>query len=47
MLVTLPLTVLQRQGAASTRHVAPEAQHNEAAWRAEFAPALRWLFELK
>lgn len=29
---------------ALTLHVAPEAEHNEAAWRAEFARALRWLF---
>lgn len=28
-------------------HVVPEAQHNEAAWRAEFARAVVWLFELK
>jgi len=29
---------------ALTLHVAPEAEHNEAAWRAEFGRALRWLF---
>jgi len=25
--------------------VAPEAQHNEAAWRAEFPPVVEWLFD--
>jgi len=29
---------------ALTLHVAPEAEHNEPAWRAEFGRALRWLF---
>jgi len=48
----LPLTekmhaLLQRQGGAATvLRIAPDAQHNEAAWRAAFEPALRWLFEL-
>lgn len=28
-------------------HVAPEAEHNEAAWRAEFARAVIWLFGLQ
>jgi predicted alpha/beta superfamily hydrolase len=27
--------------------IAPQAGHNEAAWRAEFGPAIEWLFELK
>jgi predicted alpha/beta superfamily hydrolase/glycosidase len=34
----------QRQ--AFTLHLVPEAQHNEAAWRAEFERAVRWMFEL-
>jgi predicted alpha/beta superfamily hydrolase len=35
------------RGAAATLHVAPEARHNEAAWRAEFPAVVRWLFRLK
>jgi predicted alpha/beta superfamily hydrolase len=34
-------------GAFATLHVQPSAQHNEAAWRAEFGPALVWLFGLQ
>lgn len=29
-----------------TLHLAPEAEHNEAAWRAAFPRAVRWLFGL-
>ncbi|KQY52318.1 alpha/beta hydrolase-fold protein [Lysobacter sp. Root494] len=29
-----------------TVHVVPEAEHNEAAWRAEFPRAVRWLFDV-
>jgi predicted alpha/beta superfamily hydrolase len=28
-------------------HVAPEAEHDERAWRAEFPTAIAWLFELR
>ena len=28
-----------------TLHIEPAAEHNEAAWRAEFPRAMRWLFE--
>jgi predicted alpha/beta superfamily hydrolase len=35
------------EGAAVTMHIAPTAQHNEAAWRRELATALIWLFELQ
>lgn len=28
-------------------HIQPTAQHNEAAWRAELAPSLIWLFGLQ
>jgi predicted alpha/beta superfamily hydrolase len=28
-------------------HVVPEAEHNEAAWRAEFPRAVRWLFDIE
>jgi predicted alpha/beta superfamily hydrolase len=28
-------------------HVAPDAQHNERAWRAEFPRAVAWLFEVR
>jgi predicted alpha/beta superfamily hydrolase len=38
--------LLPRQGAASRLHVVPEGRHDEAAWRAEFARAVAWLFEL-
>ncbi len=31
---------------ALSLHVVPAARHNEAAWRAEFPLAVRWLFEL-
>jgi predicted alpha/beta superfamily hydrolase len=30
-----------------TVHVLPEAEHNEAAWRAEFPRAVRWLFDIE
>jgi predicted alpha/beta superfamily hydrolase len=30
-----------------TVHVEPEAEHNEAAWRAEFPRAVRWLFDIE
>ena len=30
-----------------TVHVMPEAEHNEAAWRAEFPRAVRWLFDIE
>jgi predicted alpha/beta superfamily hydrolase len=30
-----------------TVHVAPEAEHNERAWRAEFPRAIAWLFDLR
>jgi len=33
-------------GDGVTVHVAPEAEHNEAAWRAEFPRAVRWLFDV-
>ena len=33
-------------GVQVVSHVAPEAEHNETAWRAEFPRAVRWLFEL-
>jgi predicted alpha/beta superfamily hydrolase len=39
-------TLLGRQAAAVTLHKVPGAQHNEAAWRAEFQPLLSWLFQL-
>ena len=47
----LPLTermhaLLARQDSTTTLHTAPGARHNEAAWRAAFEPALRWLFGL-
>jgi hypothetical protein len=29
-----------------TVRVVPEAEHNEAAWRAEFPHAVRWLFDV-
>jgi predicted alpha/beta superfamily hydrolase len=29
-----------------TERVVPEAEHNEAAWRAEFPHAVRWLFDV-
>ena len=38
--------LLAQGRAAVTLHVAAGAKHNEAAWRAEFGPALVWLFEL-
>jgi predicted alpha/beta superfamily hydrolase len=36
----------QQHGASVATHVVPEAEHNEAAWRAEFPRAVRWLFQL-
>ena len=39
--------LLDRRGVANTLHMQSGAQHNEAAWRAEFARAVVWLFELK
>jgi len=41
-------TILRAQPdtVAVTVHVAPEAEHNETAWRAEFPRAVRWLFDL-
>ncbi|RPE81933.1 alpha/beta hydrolase [Vulcaniibacterium tengchongense] len=33
-------------GTAVEVRVAPDAEHNEAAWRAAFPAAVRWLFEL-
>jgi predicted alpha/beta superfamily hydrolase len=36
--------LLRGQPAAVELRVAPGARHNEAAWRAAFEPALRWLF---
>lgn len=39
--------LLRAQPAASTLVVAPDGRHDETAWRAAFAPALRWLFELR
>jgi predicted alpha/beta superfamily hydrolase len=40
-------TLLQRQPAAALLRVAPGARHHEAAWRAAFEPAVRWLFEVR
>jgi predicted alpha/beta superfamily hydrolase len=41
------LELTRAQGDAATMlNIAPEAEHNERAWRAEFERALRWLFEL-
>jgi predicted alpha/beta superfamily hydrolase len=37
---------LRAQGVTTGWQMAPEAGHNEAAWRSEFEAALRWLFEL-
>ncbi len=38
----------QPGGAESVElHIEPEAEHNEAAWRAEFPRAMRWLFEVR
>lgn len=34
-------------GGQVTLHIGQGAEHNEAAWRAAFPPALRWLFELE
>lgn len=40
-------TILRaQQGTGVAMHVVPEAEHNEAAWRAEFPRAVRWLFQL-
>jgi predicted alpha/beta superfamily hydrolase len=39
--------LLQQQPAAALLRVAPGARHNEAAWRAAFEPAVRWLFEIR
>lgn len=44
--VTDMAELLGRQAAAVTLHKVPGAQHNEAAWRAEFGPMLNWLFQL-
>jgi predicted alpha/beta superfamily hydrolase len=42
------LALTRAQGEAATQlNIAPEAEHNERAWRAEFERALRWLFELR
>ncbi len=40
---------LARQGPADavTLHVAPDAQHNEKAWRPEFRTAVIWLFQIQ
>lgn len=38
--------LVKRQGTTTTLRIAPQAPHNEAAWRAAFEPAVRWLFEL-
>lgn len=38
--------LVQSQGTATALNIAPDAKHNEAAWRAEFERAMRWLFEL-
>lgn len=38
--------LMSRQPAAVTLHQVPGAQHNEAAWRAEFEAVLDWLFQL-
>jgi len=38
--------VLGSSPQALTLHVVPEAEHNEKAWRPEFARAVRWLFQL-
>jgi predicted alpha/beta superfamily hydrolase len=38
--------LLRQQRAAVDLRVAPGARHNEAAWRAAFEPAVRWLFEI-
>ncbi|HET9976512.1 MAG TPA: alpha/beta hydrolase-fold protein [Burkholderiaceae bacterium] len=39
--------LLVQQPAAVELRVAPGARHNEAAWRAAFEPALRWLFDIR
>jgi predicted alpha/beta superfamily hydrolase len=39
--------LLKRQPAAARMRVAPGARHHEAAWRAAFEPAVRWLFEIR
>jgi predicted alpha/beta superfamily hydrolase len=39
--------LLRRQPAALAYRLVPEADHNEAAWRAEFARAVRWLYDVK
>jgi len=41
-------TLLKKNTAAQLQlHIEPQAQHNEAAWRAELPAALLWLFELQ
>jgi predicted alpha/beta superfamily hydrolase len=37
--------VLKPKGAV-TYHLVPDANHNEAAWKSEFGPAVRWLFSV-
>jgi hypothetical protein len=39
--------LLAQGRAAVTLHVVAGARHDEAAWRAEFARALAWLYELR
>lgn len=38
--------LMASQSAAVTLHRVPGAEHNEAAWRAEFKTVLKWLFKL-
>jgi predicted alpha/beta superfamily hydrolase len=38
--------LLRQQPAAVELRTVPGARHNEAAWRAAFEPAVRWLFEI-
>ena len=38
--------LMAKQAAAVTLHRVPGAEHNEAAWRAEFKTVLNWLFRL-
>ena len=43
--VKMHQTLLQKNTAKQLQlHIEPGAQHNEAAWRAEFGRAVRWLF---
>ncbi|WP_284619194.1 alpha/beta hydrolase [Aquabacterium humicola] len=39
--------LLRQQPVALEYRLVPEADHNEAAWRAEFARAVRWLYDVK